>query len=145
MLDVNYLAVLACGVAYMIVGFLWYGPLFGKTFMEGMGWNPSDSEAMKARMSQTNMPLVYLQSFIGAMIMAYVLAHVIIGMNMALDRSADFMTGLSSGFWVWLGFVLPVVWGKRLWEQKAFKYVAVDLGYYLVVLMIAGVILSLWV
>ena len=30
---VNYLAVLAAAIASMVIGFLWYGPLFGKQYM----------------------------------------------------------------------------------------------------------------
>lgn len=143
--DINYLAVLVAGLVNMVVGFLWFGPLFGKIFMEGMGWNPTDMDAAKARMAKMNMTWTYIQAFIGALVMAYILSHFTWGMNEAFDRTADVMSGLSTGFWIWLGFVVPVLWGKILWEMKAFKYVAVDLSYYLVVLLINGVILSLWV
>lgn len=143
--EVNYLAVIAVAVANMVIGYAWYGPLFGKTFMEGMGWNPNDMEAVKARMANTNMPLTYLQTFIGALLMAYVLAHVLWAYSIALPTTEGISAGLQGGFWLWLGIVAPVIWGKRLWEQKAFKYVAVDLGYYLIVLLVGGVILSLWV
>ena len=30
-MNINYLAVLACAIVAMPVGFLWFGPLFGKT------------------------------------------------------------------------------------------------------------------
>jgi hypothetical protein len=33
LVDVNYLAILACGILFMIVGALWYSPLlFGKPY-----------------------------------------------------------------------------------------------------------------
>lgn len=31
--DINYLAVIAAGVASMVVGSLWYGPLFGRKWV----------------------------------------------------------------------------------------------------------------
>ena len=46
MVDVNYLAVLACGVVAMILGFLWYGPLFGKKWSQLMGWGEMTPELM---------------------------------------------------------------------------------------------------
>ena len=35
--EVNLLAVLAAGIVPMVVGALWYGPLFGKRWLELMG------------------------------------------------------------------------------------------------------------
>ena len=43
---INYWAVLASGVAAMVVGGIWYGPLFGKMWMQGMGWDPNNKELM---------------------------------------------------------------------------------------------------
>ena len=37
-MSINYLAVLACAVAAMTAGFLWFGPLFGKTWARHMGF-----------------------------------------------------------------------------------------------------------
>ncbi|HVE75608.1 MAG TPA: DUF1761 domain-containing protein, partial [Actinomycetota bacterium] len=35
--DVNWLAVLVATVAAMVLGFLWYGPVFGRIWLAGMG------------------------------------------------------------------------------------------------------------
>jgi hypothetical protein len=37
-ITVTYLAVLACAIAAMPVGFLWFGPLFGKAWARHMGF-----------------------------------------------------------------------------------------------------------
>jgi hypothetical protein len=40
---VNLLAVLACAIAGMVVGFLWYSPmLFANPWMRLMGYDPND-------------------------------------------------------------------------------------------------------
>jgi hypothetical protein len=49
---VNFWAVLASAVASMVIGSIWYGPLFGKMFMQAMGmdqWSPEKREAMKKK------------------------------------------------------------------------------------------------
>jgi hypothetical protein len=141
MVDINYLAVLVAAVASMIIGYLWYGPLFGKAWARGMGWdtNPELMASMK-KMA----PKAYLQQFIGALIMAYVLAHVVWMSLVAFPEYTPLMRGINSGFFSWLGFVLPVKYGDKLWTGKAFKYVAIDIGYYLVLLVVMGIILSCW-
>ena len=35
--EINFLAVLVCGVVSMIIGATWYGPLFGKKWMKEEG------------------------------------------------------------------------------------------------------------
>ena len=37
-MSINYLAVLACAIVAMPVGFLWFGPLFGKAWARHMGF-----------------------------------------------------------------------------------------------------------
>ena len=142
MIDVNYWAVLVGGVVAMIVGGLWYGPLFGKAWMRGMGWDPNNAELME-KMKKKAGP-AYLQMFILALVQAYVLAHGIWAFGIAMPDVTGVSAGLQSGFWIWLGFVLPIKYGDKLWGGKQFKYVAVDLAYYLVILLITGVIISVW-
>jgi hypothetical protein len=142
MADINYLAVLVAGVASMIIGYIWYGPLFGKAWARGMGWDTTNQEQM-GRMKKMAGP-AYVQQFIGALIMAYVLAHVVWMSSVALPDYSSTMRGINSGFFSWLGFVLPVKYGDKLWTGKKFKYVAIDLGYYLVLLIVMGLILSCW-
>ena len=36
-MNINYLAVLTCAIVAMPVGFLWFGPLFGKAWARHMG------------------------------------------------------------------------------------------------------------
>ena len=45
-IPINYLAVLAAAVSNMVLGFLWYGPLFGKTWSKLMGWGEMTPEKM---------------------------------------------------------------------------------------------------
>ena len=56
MSDINFWAVLVCAIVSMIVGSIWYGPLFGKLFMREMGmdkWTPEKQAAMKKSMGMS--------------------------------------------------------------------------------------------
>jgi hypothetical protein len=44
-ITINYAAVLLAAVANMVVGMLWYGPLFGKQWQALMGFN---ADSMKS-------------------------------------------------------------------------------------------------
>ncbi|HZS42705.1 MAG TPA: DUF1761 domain-containing protein [Candidatus Paceibacterota bacterium] len=139
-MPINYLAVLVCGIAAMILGYLWYGPFFGKTWMREMGvsvetMSPEQTKGMGKR---------YFLMFIGALVMAWVLAHSIITAALYTGLTGVGL-GLLIGFMSWLGFVAPVTLGSVLWENKSWKLWWINNSYYIVDLVIMGIILALWV
>lgn len=48
-----------------------------------------------------------------------------------------------AGFWNWLGFIAPVTLGVVLWEGKPWKLWVLHNAYYLLALLVMGVILGL--
>lgn len=139
--EINYIAVIIAGLLSMVLGGIWYGPLFGTMWVRGMGWDPNDKKQME-KMKASAGP-AYAQQLVGALLMAFVFAHVLWAFRVAAPMP-PFAAGIQGAFWMWLGFVLPVKYGDKLWGGKAFKYVAVDLGYYLVLLIAMGLVLSFW-
>lgn len=140
---INYWAVLLAGVSAMVVGGIWYGPLFGNLWMKGMGWDPHD-KALKEKMKKKAGP-AYAQMFVGSLLTAFVLTHVLWAFGVALEpKMGAFASAFQGSLWTWLGFVLPVKYGDKLWNGKKFKYVAVDLGYQLVMLFIMALIITHW-
>jgi hypothetical protein len=138
---INYLAVLACGVATMIIGFLWYGPVFGKMWMQLMGWGPMNPEQLAAKQKQARTG--YIVMFISSLVMAYVLAHAIT-FGSAYLQITGIAAGLQGAFWSWLGFIATVTLGSVLWEGRSWKLWVLNAGYYLVVLIVMGIILVTW-
>jgi len=49
MIELNYLAIIAAAIASMLIGWLWYGPLFGKQWMKLAGLKKSDMKKMKKK------------------------------------------------------------------------------------------------
>ncbi|OHA21318.1 MAG: hypothetical protein A2849_03215 [Candidatus Taylorbacteria bacterium RIFCSPHIGHO2_01_FULL_51_15] len=139
-IPINYLAVLVCGVASMVLGSLWYGPLFGKQWIALSGMTPEQMEQGKKK----GMAKLYALSFLGSLLMAYVLAHSLIFASSYFETSG-ISAGLMAGFWSWLGFVAPVTLGSVLWDGKPWRLWILNNGYQLLLLLIMGAILALWV
>jgi len=132
---INYWAVLVAGIVNMALGAFWYSPMgFGKPWMALMGYTPESMKGKKDGMGQK-----YLINFIGALVMAYVLARFVFAAN-----AIDWQGGLHIGLWVWLGFIATTMLGSILWEGKKFKLYAINSGYYLVGLGLMGMILATW-
>jgi Protein of unknown function (DUF1761) len=142
-IGINYWAVLASGVAAMVIGFLWYGPLFGKVWAVEMGWGNKTKEEMDAMKKSAGKK--YPQQFIGAMLMAYVFAYMMFYLYYChFSQTPTVALGLQGVFWVWLGFIVPVKYGGVLWEGKSFKLFFIDAVYYLVQLAVMATILVAW-
>ncbi|MEK7201885.1 MAG: DUF1761 domain-containing protein [Patescibacteria group bacterium] len=135
-ITINYLAVVVSAIAAMVVGYLWYGPLFGRQWRHLMG-------VTKESMSQKFMTQTYTIMFISVLVMAGVLAHNLVFGSAFLNLSGV-TAGIQVGFWNWLGFVVPVSLGTVLWERKPWKLWFINAGYYLVVMVKMGIILALW-
>lgn len=142
MFEINWLAILVSVLASMALGGIWYGPLFGKVWMRGLGIDPKNTEQVNKMKKGAG--LAYAQQFLGSLLAVYVLAHILWAFGVALPDTTGWQAGVMGGFWCWLGFVLPVKYGDKLWGGKSLKFVSVDLSYYLVNLVVAGIILSVW-
>lgn len=136
---INYLAVVVAATASSVIGFLWYGPLFGKIWMKLSGIAPQQADAAKAeRMYKT-----FIIAYVGSLVMSNVLAHSLVFAS-AYYEMGGILAGLMAGFWNWLGFVATVTLGGVLWEGKTWKWWALTNGYYLLSLLVMGAILPLW-
>lgn len=137
---INFLAIFACGVLSMILGSIWYGPLFGKTWMKLSGIKKPEKMTKEIKNSMIRS---YSIMFLGSLVMAYVLQHTLVFAEAYLQVSG--VSGaLMGAFWNWLGFVVPVSIGTVLWEGKPWKLWFLNIGFVLVQLCVMAIVLTTW-
>jgi len=134
---INYALVIACAISDMIIGLIWYGPLFGKKWMGLVGMTEK-----KMTESKKDMNRAYLASFIASAVTAYVLAHFI---WFTAPGSTTLLIGIKTGIWAWLGFVATTSLTSYIWnpDKKPIELYFLDNGYRLVSLLVMGIILSI--
>lgn len=137
--EVNYFAILLAVVANMATGMLWYSPmLFAKPWMKAMGYTAS---SMKD--DQKEMGKWYGISAILGGVMAYVLSHVM-ALSMNFFGTDPVTTGLTSAFWMWLGFIMPVQATTTIFSrEKNWNLFGINTGYQLVSMLLMGLVLGL--
>lgn len=135
MYSINYLAILTSGIVMMILGYLWYGPVFGKAWGKMVGVSEKEMKEMRG----SDMVRSYGLMFISTLVLSYVYDHVLIAF-----QSGSISMALQGAFWAWLGFIATTQLGKVLWEKKPWKLYVIDTGYYLVSLVLVGIVLTLW-
>ncbi len=136
-INVNYLAVVVAAILHMALGFLWYGPLFGKMWMGMMGFTQKTIEEAKTK---GGMGKNYAIALLGAFVTNWVLAYVV-----GFSGAATILEGMQAGFWVWLGFMATTTLSGVLWEGKSWKLYLLNNGHLLIGLLLSGAILAVWV
>jgi len=138
-METNYWAILACAVASMVIGTVWYGPLFGRKWTEINELSPDDL-AKREAMQKGAGPLYAIQFFL-SLLQIYILNNLILWTG-ASDKA------VWVAFFLWLGMVMPTVAGLAMWNAKPTKVkwtlFLLSSGYQLILFVVYGVILGLW-
>ncbi len=141
-IPLNYLAMGVGVVANVIIGFLWFGPLFGKPWAKEMGLDMSQKPDNKQMFKSLGLMII------GTFLTAFVLSHSLFvwkpsSWNLPGDGPA-WMYGAYAAFYTWLGFYVPLLFGSIAWEGKSWKLFFINAGYNLVSLFAIGFILAVW-
>ena len=130
--EMNWWTVLVAGVVSMVLGIVWYSPfVFGKLWMKLAG--QSEEECKK-----TASPAFALM-FVWSLLMAFVLSQMV-----QYSGAITWLEGIEIAFWIWLGFVAPVMGASALFEGKPFTLYLIKVGYQLVNILAMSVIVTLW-
>ena len=134
---INIWAVIVSAIAAMVIGSIWWGPLFGKMWIKEMGMENMSAEH-KAAMKK-GMTWMYVQQFILSFIQAWVLADL-------LNKAAVWGAGAATGLAVllWLGFQAPIQYGNKIWGGKKMHFVVATLASSLVTMLVMAWILAAW-
>ncbi len=132
--EVNYLAILLCGVIAMLLGTFWYSPfLFGKIWLESLDKSEED-------LKKDFKPFkTYTLTFISYLVMAFGLAQIMTFMD-----AYSVPEGIRVAFLCWVGFTVAPMLVNSLFEGKKIKLLGVDTGYHLIVMLVFGTILGAW-
>jgi hypothetical protein len=133
-ISINGWAVVVAALANMVIGSLWYGPVFGATWRRLMGFNDMSMKSMKL-----TAPQAMFGGLLTALLSSYVLAH-FVGYLGIVDISG----AVQMAFWIWLGLVMTVQAGSVLWEGRSVKLFVLNTANSLVTLVAMTVILTLW-
>ena len=139
MVSVNWLAIIVAAIANMAIGFAWFSDaMFGKQWRKLMG--VSESSMKPGNDFMVKMMVI---GTIGALLMAFVLAHAEVFAGSYLSTSG-LILGLSTGFWNWVGFMVPLHLASYLYEKRPVKLITINAGYWLVSMLVMGVIIAVW-
>ena len=130
----SYFAIVIAAVVSFLFGWLWYGVLFPKAWVEAVG---KTEEELRA---QGNSPAPFITAFVAQVIMAWVLAGVIGHLG---PEEVTFRNGVISAAFIWLGFVITTLAVNHAFQGSKRTLTLIDGGHWLGVLLLQGAIIGL--
>jgi hypothetical protein len=127
--SINWLAVVVAALSAFVIGALWYGPLFGTTWIE-------EIELTEEEINEANMSVIYGTAFVLEFVIALNLAYFVGGSSMTYGALYGFLTGFG-----WIAMAMGVTY---LFSRKSLTLWAIDSFYFVVSLTMMGVILTAW-
>jgi hypothetical protein len=154
----NIYAVLVAALVTLAIGFIWYNPkVFGTIWMKETGM--TEEKAQQGNMAKI-FGLTIFYSLLLALMLPQIVNHEVGAMQAAGGNDQDpalieflkvhtgkfrsFKHGLLHGILAGVFFALPITAINALFEQKSWKYILVNAGFWIVSLGIMGAIICGW-
>jgi hypothetical protein len=128
-------AILASAAASLVIGFVWYGPLFGKAWGRYSGWTEEKIKTVSGK----SMGLTYGLTLIAAVVSG--LALTVLSRSLGATTAAD---GLLIGLLTGVGLVAMALATNFLFERRPLGFWLIVAGYEVVFMAAAGVIVTVW-
>ncbi|MBN2134481.1 MAG: DUF1761 domain-containing protein [Acidobacteria bacterium] len=130
---IPFLAIFLCGVVNLFMGFLWYNLLFLKPWKDEMKWTKKEEEAAQKKAIQS-----MVLSFIGSLIMGFILANLFAGLGIISIPKA-----LLAALLIWIGFEAISRLNAVLFERASWKLYWIDATFDLAVILGMAVVIIL--
>ncbi len=131
MYHVNYYALIAAAAIQWVIGAIWYGMIFKKS------WKSLVGDAGQIPPGRTVFTMIC--SYVASLVLCYVLGSLIM-----LSGTVAFMGGLALGVVCWLGFMAPQLFAQHIFERRPVNLFAINAGYWVVAMAISGGVLAVW-
>ncbi|MEP0986648.1 DUF1761 domain-containing protein [Ekhidna sp.] len=128
--NINWLSVAIAAISTFLIGGIWYGPLFGKAWMNAFGYTEED-------LKKRSIPRTFGYSLTLAFIASLIL-------EMFIGPEADVFFGTMAGFFAGIGWVATFLGILYLFEMQSMKVYLINVGYCVLSLTVMGIILGSW-
>ena len=127
---INWLAVIVGVVISNALGFLWYGPLFGKAWAKGLGKKMEDLQGS---------PSMYVVTVVASLVTMVVLAAAV-----AAFGSSTIVEGAVVGALLWFGIGATQSYVGATFEGRSMGVWQISALYNLVVFVVMGAVFAAW-
>jgi hypothetical protein len=128
-MHVSYVTVLIAAVIQWLLGALWYGLIFKKSWMKHAGITEG-GKSMNAIFGMVT-------AFVGCLLLSFILGHIVMWAGAKV-----FTGGAKLGIICWSGFVAPPLFTQHIFERRPANLFAINAAYWLLAMAIGAGILA---
>jgi hypothetical protein len=121
--------VLISAVCQWVLGVIWYGLLFRKSWRKLVGF--AEGENPK------NAVFAMIAAFIACLLLSFVMVHIDMWAGATL-----FTKGFKLGVICWVGFIAPPLFTQHIFEGRRANLFAINAAYWLLVMALGGGLLA---
>lgn len=133
--DLPYPAIAAAGFAKFALGGVWYSLLFQKQWLAEQKLSPEEIAVARAEGGKSPLVITFLVGFVQVFALAVVLRAI---------KSDCVGCAVGTAGMLSVAFAAVPIGINYLFERRSLRFFAINAGYDLVGLMLAGLILGLW-
>lgn len=143
--EINYISILVAALVPNVLGAIYYGPVFGKTWLSSLGLTADD---MKGR----NEALIYGSALLLSAIVAFFLKFMMEMGHKDVNDAGElvfgsfhtFGHGALHGAMTCIGLVVPVIICLGLFQKAKASNIVLNVGYWIICFALMGGILDAW-
>lgn len=157
----NILVLLGAALIPLVVAFIWYSiPSVNAVWSKANRLTEEEAKAPLRVLQLVFSFIFYFMIAFGTFVLTVHQFHIfsLVGGNAELlktgtgaafliEYGSDFITwshGLAHGFMAFIAFGLPLTGLNAIWEKKGIKYLVIDGIYWLISLVLMGMVISMW-
>ena len=129
--EVNLLACLGATVACMLLGMLWYGPLFGKQWMKLVGLKEEDCKEGMGKTMAMGLINTYLTTFA-------------LGLLLIMMVPTSLTEAITYALIPWFAFSAMGIISDSIWAKASWNLSFINVGYTFFMTLIMSSVLMAW-
>lgn len=130
-MHMNYVAMITSAIIQWIIGAIWYGAVFKKSWTALVGGGAGSSNGRTA--------FSMVVAFIACLVLSFVLVNIIL-----LAGTKVFVGGAALAVVCWFGFIAPPMFAQHVYERRPANLLAINAAYWIVALAVSGGVIAIW-
>lgn len=133
--NINYVAVFVSALLYFVIGSIWFSAIFGNVWKQELKLNNIILQEPTHSALITKMVLAFIANIVTCIAIAF-----LVNMINSTTLGSGFILGVITS----LGFAITTVGSVFIWENRSVKFFLIDIGYPVLGIIAASILLSIW-
>lgn len=138
------LAIVATIVSSQLLGFLWYGPLFGNAWLKGMGWEGKSQKELEAMQKEATPGYIASAVLNGLAVAGLWMVLVEWDMFSLMDKLSTPVAGMLAAGTGFLLFYVPGTFVSKFFSETTWSVWSISAGYWFLMAVLEGLFVGLF-